>query len=133
MWCLLARLPLKLYSGWFYTSLFLLFRSLSSRKLKFLSSLCCSTTVIRHIWNDTSHTCKLFSWYLYWYLMYVVKQWLQLHSILSCMYHTVVWVPSHRVFFRHLVSKKCKGCGYNVIFFFAFLAFYTNDTENMYM
>lgn len=53
---------------------FPLFHSLSGIKLKFLSSLCCSTTVIRHIWNDTSHTCNLFSWYLYWYLMYVVKQ-----------------------------------------------------------
>ena len=74
MWCLLARLALKLYSGWFYTSLFLFFRSLSGIKLKFLASLCCSTTVIRHIWNDTSHTYNLFSWYLYWYLMYVVKQ-----------------------------------------------------------
>ena len=98
MWCLLARLALKLYSGWFYTSLFLFFRSLSGIKLKFLSSLCCSTAVIRHIWNDTPHTCNLFLWYLYWSLMSVVKQWLQLHSILSCMYHTVVWVPSHRVF-----------------------------------
>ena len=66
---------------------------------------------------------NLFSWYLYWYLLYVVKQWLQRHSILSCMYHTVVWVPSYRVFLRHLVSKKCKGCGYNVIFFLLFLLF----------
>ena len=48
---------------------------------------------------------------------------LQLHSILSCMYHTVVWIPSYRVFFRHLVSKKCKGCGYNVNFFLLFLLF----------
>ena len=52
------------------------------------------------------------------------KAVLQLHSVLSCMYHTVVWVPSYRVFLRHLVSKKCKGCGYNVIFFLLFLLWF---------
>ena len=104
MWCLLTRFSLKSSIFWvglyfaFPLFSFSLFCSLSGMKLKFLSSLCCSTTVIRHIWNDTPHTCILFPWYLYWYLMSVVKQWLQLHSILSCMYHTVVWVPSYRVF-----------------------------------
>ena len=88
--------------------------------------------MIRHFWNDTPHTCNLFSWYLYWYLMSVVKQWLQLHSILSCMYHTVVWVPSYRVFNLSgiLLVKSVKIV---VIMWFFFILFILTTLKNIYM
>ena len=107
---------------------FPLFCSLSGIKLKFLSSLCCSTTVIRHIWNDTSHTCNLFSWYLYWYLMYVVKQccnYIQYYRVCTIRLYGYMIIQGIWSF-RHLVSKKCKGCGYNVIFFLLFLLWFQN-------
>ena len=60
--------------------------------------------------------------------MYVVKQ--------CCNYIQYYHVCTIRLYgymiiqgiwsFRHLVSKKCKGCGYNVIFFLLFLLWFQN-------